>query len=299
MPGTDKLKPFLIGKFKNPQCLKGVKGLPVDYEANGRAWMTSDLFETWARKADKQMRLARRHILLFIDNCPAHPELNGLTNIKLMFLPPNTTSHLQPCDQGIIKAFKVYYRKFIVDSALSSFENSTEAQINIKIYRTSAAWQMVSVKCIANCFKKAGFEHSSQVNDVHAEDPEEDISLSKLRLLLRENFPETSADAYVDIDNEVSVSGTFTDDDIVSEIQLQSQCDNHEDDDYDETVESCDTLTVGVSSAMDALKTLRRFFECESDIDQSTFSNLASIEKLLQDKIKNKRRQSKITAFFK
>ena len=216
-----------------------------------------------------------------------------------MFLPPNTTSHLQPCDQGIIKALKVYYQKLFVDSALSSFQNGTEAQINMKnaIYWTSAAWQMVSVKCIANCFKKAGFKHSSQVNDVHAEDPEEDISLSQLRLLLRENFPETSADAYVDVDNEVSVSGTFTDDDIVSEIQLQSQSDNHEDD--DETVESCDTLTVGVSSAMDALKTLRRFFECESDIDQTTFSNLVSIEQLLQDKIKNKKRQSKITAFFK
>ena len=95
MSGTNKLKPLLIRKFKNPRC---VKSLPVDYEANGRAWMTSDLFETWARKVDKQMRLAQRHILLFIDNCPAHPELNGLTNIELMFLPPNTTSHLQPCD---------------------------------------------------------------------------------------------------------------------------------------------------------------------------------------------------------
>ena len=157
----------------------------------------------------------------------------------------------------------------------------------------------MSVKCIANFFKKAGFKHNSQVNDVHAEDPEEDISLSQLRLLLRENYPETSADAYVDVDNEVSVSRTFTDDDIVSEIQLQSQCYNHEDDDDDETVESCDTLTVGVSSAMDALKTLCRFFESKSDIDQSTFSNLASIEQLLQDKIKNKKRLSKITAFFK
>ena len=109
MSGPDKLKSFLIGKFKNPRCLKDIKSLPVDYEANGRAWMTSDLFETWARKVDKQMPLAQRHILLFINNCPAHPELNGLTNIKLMFLPPNTTSHLQPCDQGIIKAFKVYW----------------------------------------------------------------------------------------------------------------------------------------------------------------------------------------------
>ena len=71
------------------------------------------------------------------------------------------------------------------------------------------------------------------------------------------------------------------------------------DDDDDETVESCYTSTVGVSSAMDALKTLRWFFEWESDIDQSKFSNLAHIEQLLQDKIKNKKRQSKTTAFFR
>ena len=50
------------------------------------------------------------HILLYIDNCTAHPKVH-LSNIKLIFLPPNTTSQLQPLDAGIIQAVKMIYRK--------------------------------------------------------------------------------------------------------------------------------------------------------------------------------------------
>jgi len=39
---------------------------------------------------------------------------NKLTNVELHFMPPNTTSVLQSCDQGIIKTFKLYYRKLLV-----------------------------------------------------------------------------------------------------------------------------------------------------------------------------------------
>ena len=48
-----------------------------------------------------------RIVLLFLDNAPSHPKIlqEGLKNIKLEFLPNNTTSRLQPCDAGIIKNF--------------------------------------------------------------------------------------------------------------------------------------------------------------------------------------------------
>lgn len=35
----------------------------------------------------------------------------GLTNTKVIFLPPNATSLCQPLDQGIIKVWKAQYRK--------------------------------------------------------------------------------------------------------------------------------------------------------------------------------------------
>jgi hypothetical protein len=44
--GTEKLKLFVIGKSKSPQCFKNVKWLPIWYITNKESWMPSDLFES-------------------------------------------------------------------------------------------------------------------------------------------------------------------------------------------------------------------------------------------------------------
>jgi len=92
MTGTDKLKPLIIGKSKKPRCFAGVKSFPVDYTANKKAWMTSELFAEWLLRIDKQMKIQKRKILLFIDNCPAHNIIPTCQAVKVKFLPPNTTS---------------------------------------------------------------------------------------------------------------------------------------------------------------------------------------------------------------
>jgi hypothetical protein len=51
---------------------------------------------------------------LLVDNCPAHTVLEKLQNIKLVFLPANTTSMLQPMDQGVIRSLKCHYRRLIL-----------------------------------------------------------------------------------------------------------------------------------------------------------------------------------------
>ena len=54
-------------------------------------------------------------VLLTMDNLPAY--LSGLelapplSNIRIQWLPPNSTSRFQPLNQGIIQNFKVYYQK--------------------------------------------------------------------------------------------------------------------------------------------------------------------------------------------
>ena len=41
--------------------------------------------------------------------------LQGLLNVQIVWLPPNTTSKWQPIDQGIIASFKLqYYRLWVV-----------------------------------------------------------------------------------------------------------------------------------------------------------------------------------------
>ena len=70
------------------------------------------------------MRTQDRHILLFLDNAPCHPPVDSLTNIKLVFLPANTTSILQPLDQGIIQNLKLHYRKLLLRRVLSHINDN-------------------------------------------------------------------------------------------------------------------------------------------------------------------------------
>jgi hypothetical protein len=50
-------------------------------------------------------------ILFVSDNAPSHPTaLSDLCkNVKVIYLPPNTISIIQPMDQRVIASFKAYY----------------------------------------------------------------------------------------------------------------------------------------------------------------------------------------------
>ena len=85
----EKLPLMVIGKFRNPRCFKGIKQLPVRYEANQKSWMTRDLFERWLRDFDRSMDSRNRKVLLVLDNCSAHVRIDGLKATELLFLPPN------------------------------------------------------------------------------------------------------------------------------------------------------------------------------------------------------------------
>ena len=89
----EKLKPLVIAKSRQPRCFKGIDSskLPVHYKFNKKSWMNSSIFEVWIKTVDRKMKRERRKILMFVDNAPSHPKMK-LENVKLVFLPPNTTS---------------------------------------------------------------------------------------------------------------------------------------------------------------------------------------------------------------
>lgn len=131
MNGSEKRQLTVIGKSHKPRCFKNVKKLPVDYKANKKAWMTSDLFQEYLRKWDKELSLKKRKIVLLVDNCTAHIEPKNLDYIKLVFLPPNTTSVLQPMDQGVIRSLKCIYRKQLILRILESYDKNVECNISL------------------------------------------------------------------------------------------------------------------------------------------------------------------------
>jgi hypothetical protein len=168
MDGSEKLPLLVIGKYENPRCFKNVKTLPVSYVANKKAWMTAALFEDWIKQLDRKMVLQNRKILLFVDNCPAHPHIVGLKAVKLQFLPPNTTARLQPCDQGIIWQLKCYYRKKLMQQIINHVDTEADSS-HLKISLLDAlhilrqSWIEVKSSGINNCFVKAGFKHNDEV----------------------------------------------------------------------------------------------------------------------------------------
>ena len=97
--------------------------LPVIWRSNRKAWMTRDIFQTWfvhdfcpGVKTYCEKHNFEKKALLLLDSAPGHPvDLDDSSTgikVEVVFLPPNTTSLLQPMDQGTIAAFKAYYVRF-------------------------------------------------------------------------------------------------------------------------------------------------------------------------------------------
>ena len=72
--------------------------------------MTGEIFSQVLDKWNTTLRLKSRKIILFVDNCSAHPAALSFSNILVQFLPANTTSITQPMDGGVIKCLKGFYR---------------------------------------------------------------------------------------------------------------------------------------------------------------------------------------------
>ena len=106
-----------------------------------------------------------RHVLLLLDNAPCHPyDMKGkYSNIKVVFLPPNCTSKLQPLDLGIIQSFKLKYTKRMMTHVISQIEDCETAgdvckSINVlqAIRWIAQAWEAVEPSTIVKCFTNAG-----------------------------------------------------------------------------------------------------------------------------------------------
>ena len=94
--------------------------------------MDSEIFSDYVRKLDTKFDAEGRKIVLIIDNCPAHPNVDNLKAIQLVFLPPNTTSKTQPMDQGVIRALKAFYHTNVVRRQIKYVEEGkTTPKINI------------------------------------------------------------------------------------------------------------------------------------------------------------------------
>ena len=160
--------PIIIGKSANPLCFRGIQDrmlLPCQYFNQPKAWLNSDILMEILSKLIRRLSREHRSIIPYMDNAPCHPEDldEKFEKIKIVFLPKNTTSRLQPLDLGIIQAFKLEYYKRLLTHVVSKLDQCNSASDVCKSVDllqatrwTSMAWNDVLESTVVKCIIKAG-----------------------------------------------------------------------------------------------------------------------------------------------
>ena len=170
--------------------------------------MTSEVMEAVLARFNRKLILEDRKVILFLDNATCHPEsmIGQFSQIKIVFLPKNTTSRLQPLDAGIIQNFKVKYRKRLVKYVLARIQEDASTTQIVKgmdvlvAIRWKEAWKEVSNSTIKNCFEKCGIKGDNELMEVEKDDD------SEFEALVKEFTTDISAVEYANFDANVPAS---------------------------------------------------------------------------------------------
>jgi hypothetical protein len=96
------------------------------------------LFAETMHALDKEMGRRKKRIMLVMDNASSHKvagvvaqERHGFMTLQMdwvliVFLPANTTSIVQPLDQGIINSFKAHYKQLQITWYLKMLDANSE-----------------------------------------------------------------------------------------------------------------------------------------------------------------------------
>lgn len=198
--GTHKLKSIIIGKSKLPKSVKeDTSTLPVIYKPSKDVWFTKELFSEWffqnfvPEVRHFQLNVLRFHeedvrALLLLDSSPVHHSAESLTSedgrIKCMFFPYNTSTLIQPMNQGVILSCKRLYRWKQLEESLVIFEESDDEQdkgekgfSKIKIYNIKSAifnwaksWDEVKQITIVNAWENLLYKKEAEYDFQGLED---------------------------------------------------------------------------------------------------------------------------------
>nr|CCA24636.1 PREDICTED: similar to tigger transposable element derived 4 putative [Albugo laibachii Nc14] len=190
--GSFQVPLLFLGTAKNPRCFGNhtVAELGINYTNAAKGWMTTTIFRTWLGYFNDTMRSQDRHVLL-LDNASPHRVTEHYSHVKLHFLPPNTTAHLQPQDAGIIKSFKSQLSKirdnYVVDKldamlelvdgvGVEDIDKRAEQLYNVSILVAmrwaQQAWNKVTKATVVNCCSHTGilvaviYQLASEMNDL-------------------------------------------------------------------------------------------------------------------------------------
>lgn len=336
--GESESLPIVIWRSKQPRCFRGVKkeDLPVRYYNQPKSWMDGEILHDILVSINRKLKVKGRSVLLLMDNAGCHPPdlVERYSNIKVKFLPPNTTSKLQPLDLGIIQNFKLHYRKLLMRFIVAKIEESTTASEVLKsitvlhaIRWVAQAWSQVKSDVIKKCFRKAGIlDQSFQVVSrlEPTEDPFLDLDQDQEPQLVDEETRQLidqlhvdspcSIEEFLSVEEDLAVCADFSDDrweeaffaDLGSSSSSEPLCPEDAGMETDIESESDDEPDLSppkltrLPEAISSLEDIRYFLEYKGYTAESTeaMSLISSLTKLHSTNLLTATRQSTLLEYF-
>ncbi|XP_004082589.1 tigger transposable element-derived protein 1-like [Oryzias latipes] len=319
------IKPGLISRLKNPRALKNknMSALPVYWMHNTMAWMTKALNLNWFKGCfipEVKGYLTEKgldfKVLLLIDNAGGFADDLSHDGVQIEFLPPNTSSLIQPMDQGIIRTFKALYTRntlqHLVD-AMDSDQNFSfkdywrEYTIASCLQHIQRAHQEMKSETLNGCWEKLWPEavHNpteSRLDEIHRSVVETAVSLAKR--LRGDGFDEITSD---DVNSLIDAhSQPLTDEDLAEMTKPPSEGEVEEDKKAPSVdVDKEDGLTIDHLATM--VRMANELQRAAQEWDPCTFRSLQfsnviegsmSIYKHLLYKKKKKRQQLLLNKIF-
>lgn len=295
--GTDKRRPLVIGKSKNPRCFKNFDpSLYTDYASNRKAWMTSVEFHAWLKKFDRWAKTKRHKVALVIDNATSHKTVD-LEYVTLFFLPPNMTTVLQPLDAGIIRSFKAHYRCNLALHYVDCVDNGQPLKVNMRdtVCMVKRAWDAVSPQTISNCWKHVGlFSDSGEPTFTERDEQEDDAVITALENAIS-RLPESdiSASQYVNIDSDQPTEETMTEEQIIELVTDES----HEVEEEDDELIPPISVSQARLNCLDILRVLEE--KAPLAMREGLITNIMSVYKGLEKILSSEKKQTTLNDYFK
>lgn len=312
--GNHKLPLAVIGKSMKPRALKNVNQnlLPVHYYAQKNSWMNQKIFIDWfqnvfvvqVKKYLKSQNLPEK-ALLIMDNAPSHPlnELDMDENIKCVFLPANTTSLIQPMDQGVIENLKRHYRKIFLQNFICSDSGKNLNEfwkgytIKHSIFNVADAWNNVSHETLSRSWNKLWPSVASNVTENNEENQQLLEEVSEM-CTNSDQIDKHEVSSWLNMDSTDVGYEILNDNEIIEQVlSAQNEAIDEKDDDEDTDVSNLSTIPC--KDVEEMLTKCIEWYEQQSESNITHLIAMRQVRALAIKKGREKAVQKRITDFFK